>query len=120
VTETNAFVAAETRPAIRPKPPGSVYYDADVARAARAAAAESSRAVFTFKCRGVVIDVPPAGEWPLSVMDAIAEADIPRACRSLFAPEQWAALADAGATLADLIAVFDRLAEWQGLTDLGN
>jgi transaldolase len=118
VAETTTTPTA-AYPAPPQRPPGSVFYDGDIAAAARAAVAEGNRAVFTFRCKGVTVDIPPAVDWPLGVLDAVSAGNIPAACRLLFPPDQWDALREAGATLADLVGLFSRLADWQGVTDLG-
>jgi hypothetical protein len=94
--------------------------DLDAKRAERAAAAEGAKDVFTFTLGGETFTVPPVVEWPVAAFDALADKDLVAACRALLPDNGWERMKAAGALMSDLVAVFEAVAEWQGLESVGN
>ena len=85
-------------------------FDADAARAARQ---EAGGDPFVFQWNGEQFTLPPAKEWPLSAVSALAEAKITTAMETLLG-DQYPAFTAGDPRLADVEGIFEAVSEWKG------
>lgn len=91
-------------------------FDLDAGRAARA---EAAGAPFPFRFAGTDYTIPAPKQWPLDVTDLLAENKVAAALRALLGDDDYDRFTGAGATLADVEALFGAVGRWQGLDGLG-
>lgn len=94
-------------------------FDLDAARAARA---EATQETFPFILFGQTYEVRPTDDWPLESQTALAQGDLVAAVPQLLVggEETYKTLCRAGANVGDLTVLFQEVAKWAGMEDLGN
>jgi hypothetical protein len=97
-----------------PEANGQGVWDLEVA--AKAAADEAGpRVPFTFAYKGEQYTVPPMAEWSLATLRQVARGEFDLALPDLLGDDGYEALTDAGMTVGELTALFDKVAGESGL-----
>ncbi len=91
----------------------------DLETAARAAATEADRIPFAFTYKGGDYTVPSQKQWPVKALVAVAAGQLDEALPELLGKDAFARMCDAGLTVGEMTALFDKLAEAAGM-DLPN
>ena len=94
--------------------------DFDLAASRKAAVAEATQVPFTFSYDADHFTVPPMDDWPLAVSEKLNEGDLAGGLQLLLGDEQWQRFRDLAPTMGDVRRLFEALAPWAGVENLGN
>jgi hypothetical protein len=103
-----------------PRANGKTADTFDLQAAAKAAASEASRRPFAFTYKTKRYQVPPALDWPVAALAALAEGNLEGALTELLGEQVYERLVKAGLTVGELNALFSKLGAEAGFPSLPN